>query len=353
MSVRTSHFRNAEGIRGLACLIVLAVHCSGMFFPATGAYLGGVGKIGVWLFFVLSAFLLTNHLLLGSIDRRRLADYAVARFLRIVPLYLLAVVAYRFLGTAGINNSEKLFQAATLQRGFVHLWTIPVECKFYVLLAVLIIPLALAYRRIGPAWSFVAVAATAAAFAALFPFSATPGNSVSLWWYVPCFLTGVAAAVIYPTLPSTGQGMCTVANVLVIGALVLSTNFFRSLIGGPAEPQWLSNKFIPIGLAWAGLLVLNVDRGGAWSKFWNAVPLQRVGRWSYPIYLFHWLILQLLAHRHRGDATVAAIALASSVAIGAAMNWIVERPLMAARRRYAERVERRSRASVCLAQESR
>ena len=45
-------------IRGFACLLVIIAHIlSGM--PYIGINVAGTGKIGVWLFFILSAFLLT------------------------------------------------------------------------------------------------------------------------------------------------------------------------------------------------------------------------------------------------------------------------------------------------------
>jgi len=46
-----SHFPEADGIRGLACLMVLFVHITAITFPETHPYLRGTGKIGVWLFF--------------------------------------------------------------------------------------------------------------------------------------------------------------------------------------------------------------------------------------------------------------------------------------------------------------
>lgn len=53
-------FEGADGIRGLACLIVLCTHAVAMFFNSTYMALAGMGKVGVWLFFVLSAFLCNN-----------------------------------------------------------------------------------------------------------------------------------------------------------------------------------------------------------------------------------------------------------------------------------------------------
>ena len=45
-------------IRGLACLMVVIAHIISVI-PGVGKNVSGCGKIGVWLFFILSAFLLT------------------------------------------------------------------------------------------------------------------------------------------------------------------------------------------------------------------------------------------------------------------------------------------------------
>src|ERR1700712_3415280 len=82
-----------DGLRGLAVLLVLLDHASDAelrLFPA--ADMNRAGKYGVYLFFVLSAFLLTHLLLLRPAELTRArtwVNYAVRRFLRIFPLYAL------------------------------------------------------------------------------------------------------------------------------------------------------------------------------------------------------------------------------------------------------------------------
>lgn len=75
-----------DGLRGLAVGIVLLSHAANVGLPVLpGFTLSGIGKSGVYLFFVLSAFLLTRLLLLRPwSDWRRIdtwADYALRRVL--------------------------------------------------------------------------------------------------------------------------------------------------------------------------------------------------------------------------------------------------------------------------------
>src|SRR4051812_28031078 len=93
----SSHNRYAvlDGIRGLAILFVFASHVSNF----KGMLFSGGGEFGVWLFFVLSAFLLSLYFF-QSPGRIAVpiewANYAFRRFLRIYPLYVAALVASHF-----------------------------------------------------------------------------------------------------------------------------------------------------------------------------------------------------------------------------------------------------------------
>src|SRR4051812_21002492 len=87
-----------DGLRGLAVLLVLLDHASDTdlrLFPA--ANMNRAGKYGVYLFFVLSAFLLTPPLLLRPstelVRARTWINYAIRRFMRIFPLYAVVLVA--------------------------------------------------------------------------------------------------------------------------------------------------------------------------------------------------------------------------------------------------------------------
>lgn len=58
-------------------MIVLMVHALNHFYPSTFLWTRGAGKYGVWLFFVLSAFLLTLRLQQRGFTRPNLTDYAL------------------------------------------------------------------------------------------------------------------------------------------------------------------------------------------------------------------------------------------------------------------------------------
>jgi peptidoglycan/LPS O-acetylase OafA/YrhL len=128
--VNFDKFPGADGIRGMACMIVVIAHALTMFFPRTQPYLAGSGKIGVWLFFVLSAFLLTHHLLHRGFNLHSLSAYLLGRLLRLMPLFTLAVIVYWVVGTAEIDTFIDIGNAILFANGYAHLWTVPVEFKF-------------------------------------------------------------------------------------------------------------------------------------------------------------------------------------------------------------------------------
>lgn len=181
----------ADGVRGLACLVVLVTHAVSMFFPASAPYLAGTGKIGVWLFFVLSAFLLSYKFRQTGFGSWVVLEYAVGRTLRIIPLFIVAVVFYRFFGSAGIDSWDLAHDAILFEKGFVHLWTVPVEFKFYFILPLFAFVVVKARAWLGSKGVLALFVVTVVLHQVIWPFWGTEINSTQLRWYLPCFLVGV------------------------------------------------------------------------------------------------------------------------------------------------------------------
>jgi peptidoglycan/LPS O-acetylase OafA/YrhL len=158
-----------DGLRAIAILLVLARHAGRAFQDGTQPILPIAGWdaaapflngwIGVDLFFVLSGFLITRHLLARYADPNglALAPYLAKRALRIVPAYfavLLIVAAglvpmYEFSQEAlGLRVAyHMLFLQDYLPANIVVVfWSLGVEEKFY-LLAPLILAALLRWRR--------------------------------------------------------------------------------------------------------------------------------------------------------------------------------------------------------------
>lgn len=94
---RPAPIPSLTGIRFFAALAVLMFHSGATYFDRAGipypvAQLLHNGYLGVSLFFVLSGFILTYAHQDDRIDGRFLGVFYVARFARIYPVYLFALV---------------------------------------------------------------------------------------------------------------------------------------------------------------------------------------------------------------------------------------------------------------------
>lgn len=287
MTERT-HIAALDGLRAIACLIVLILHAYhfsfGAEYPMTSWLftMKGVPKVGVWLFFALSAFLLGMQLITRSVPLR---DFIIGRVLRIVPPFVAAIVFYRLVGTLGIDDWSSLWQVLAVPVG--HLWTIPAELSFYLFLPFVVTIALFASDRAGPGSGVVLIVLMAIAAAVLWPPLQTTMSATWCGWYAANFLSGVAGAFIATKFPrpatSAARAFGIIALVAIVGFIALVE--LRTL---GDDPDILLNKHFIIGPLWA-VIVYAVFV--APPRFLTARPMVLIGKWSFSIYLFHWGIV--------------------------------------------------------------
>lgn len=137
-----------DGWRGIAILLVLIDHfrvriLNGRPWPHSWIY---VGQHGVTMFFVLSGFLITAHL----IQRPDLKRFYIRRFFRLMP------TAWLFLGTifvAGIVTrwnhitTSEVYRSLAFVRNFMktapwmteHFWSLSMEEQFYIVWPIILL----------------------------------------------------------------------------------------------------------------------------------------------------------------------------------------------------------------------
>jgi peptidoglycan/LPS O-acetylase OafA/YrhL len=298
-----------HGLRGIAVLYVVLSHLGN-----GGLYLlpirhDAIGKVGVWIFFVLSAYLLTSKLTaaMEAEGAKATRPYAIHRLLRIYPLY--AVVLGLHVLWSGFSVADYLRHAALLE-GRWELWAIPVEFRFYAVLPVIAWCAARFGRRTGAA--LVGACGLASFVWGLSrPESVFSGELSLAPKFVP-FACGPAAAL---------SGIRAKAGVAIVCALSLGAltvacwQLFRG--GWPvAAAPWVGAG---LGIAVAALVV-SAGRPLAWR------PLVYIGEISFSLYLLHMFVIKYALTLHAPPVLIGWGALALSVALASLSYFLVELP---------------------------
>jgi peptidoglycan/LPS O-acetylase OafA/YrhL len=289
----TSHARYAalDGIRGLAILFVLLSHIANRI---DGRF-AGLGQFGVWLFFVLSSFLLSLYFFDRPERMRQPVEwlnYFMRRFLRIYPLFILASV-----GAVLIGWWTWSAVARVLLLQYPGWWAIFVEFRFYFLLPVIVAVLYGAGRihRLLP-WGCMAAAFLA--HYAIFPVGTTvpgydPDRGVTTvaYEYIIVFVTGCFTAWLFVSVRDALAGLRrSLALDLALGAAVvvpfcLSGPILGELSGRDIDVAWYHLDWAPWGLYFAMLILGVMLNDGYTRRILASPPLRFLGLVSYSVYM--------------------------------------------------------------------
>jgi peptidoglycan/LPS O-acetylase OafA/YrhL len=336
-----------DGLRALAVLSVVGYHA----FPRS---LRG-GFTGVDVFFVISGFLISG-IIFEDLRRGRFsfARFYARRFRRIFPALIVVLAAclvygslalapdeFRELGkqaAAGAGFSSNILQ--WLQAGYfdekattkplLHLWSLGVEEQFYIAWPILLVA---AYHR-GRLFQYLCGGLLLLSFAVNLIETHT---SPSAAFYLPLprfwelllgallayrFRAGAGSTGDTPAASPAGPGRGgwrTAAGLALIGA------GFIWIDGERAFPGWWA--LLPtLGTT----LVISAPQARLNRTLLAAKPLVFIGLISYPLYLWHWVLLTFARIANFGEEPprawrIAAIA-ASGVLAWLTYRW-VEKPI--------------------------
>jgi peptidoglycan/LPS O-acetylase OafA/YrhL len=295
-----TELRRLNSLRGIAALIVLVSHYSnesGLWGKALGL---GAGQVGVMVFFLLSAFLMSYLYLDREPTRRALSSFATARFARVIPLYVLVVVA-SFVASLvfpeglsidvyHVAGWRELVSHLLMLRGNGLLRTIPPEIHFYVIFA-----LAWMLHPRLRSMLFVLIAATGVAVALI-----ANGKAVSA-----TFLGLDATFLIFRAFPFFAVGMLLGSlfsrwqaparlrsHGFVIALALIPLTFpapFRSLTG--SNGGWSDERVLALlAAAFFAIVFLVPDN----DRLLENPVGDFLGKVSYSLYLLHYPLLRLL-----------------------------------------------------------
>lgn len=337
-----------DGLRGVAILAVLAIHTHHVI----GWPLLRGGNIGVDIFFVLSGFLITALLLeewqhVGSIS---LKGFYWRRALRLGPaLLVLLAVMYAFAGVflAPVEANETkralpiaFVYASDLALAFFniplgalqHTWSLAIEEHFYLVWPLLL--LAGLKLGISKRWLLLITLLLAVASmiqrATLHQLGAPPVRTYyGIDTRADALLIGCAAAmaVTWGMLRSNHVRLLLIPASLLIVLCLIATDY--------ASPFMHLGGFTALAGAAAVLVVNSVlSPSSQLTGLFEARPLVWVGRISYGLYLWHYLVFKAANHLQLGWALKLCVAVTATFAVTCLSYYLIERPALSLKRKF-------------------
>ncbi|MBM9475524.1 acyltransferase [Nakamurella flavida] len=326
MPTTTRRFRaDIEGLRAVAVLLVVLFHAGVTQLPG--------GFVGVDVFFVISGYLITGHLLdeltrHGRISFARFYARRARRLLPVACVVVMATVALYALTTSALQTRQisvdalwtlgfamnlRLaitgvdYQADQDPSPFTHYWSLAVEEQFYLVVPLLLLGAYLLAarvvrtergRRLAMVLALTAVAAVSFTWT-LGQMRTAPAQSYFLLptraWELAVGGVVAAATPWLVRLRWLSTGALALLGLAAIGAAAV---LYSASTGFPGAPALL-----PV-LGAAAVIAGGLGAPHVVQRFFLGLrPMQTLGRLSYGWYLWHWGPLVLCATLLERDLT--------------------------------------------------
>jgi peptidoglycan/LPS O-acetylase OafA/YrhL len=297
------HLPQLDGFRGVAVMLVLIGHLLefSISVPAWSAAGAALASLGVFLFFVLSGFLITSLLYaekrdLGNVSLR---NFYIRRVLRLAPALLaflsVITILMAFRAVTDVPPYE-LVACLFYGRNFVghsdtlaHLWSLSLEEQFYLCWPVVFAFLPLKRALQFSLWITVSMAMWRglAIYAGLFVYGR------GIYYMRPYFrfdsiLIGACLAIAlarYPEFLSRAQVFCRRTPAAPVWLVLFAWSLWGEAI---SKPLYLTIQMVLIALL---LLQLILAREGWSFRFFSQPPLGYIGKISYSLYLWQQVFL--------------------------------------------------------------
>ncbi len=359
--------RRIDGLRGIAVSLVVVYHLAINAAPASMVWLRDLffqGRAGVWVFFVLSGYLIFTPFVSAALSGQHVATvpFLVRRATRIYPAYLVVLVVLSgFVDRRTLQSPAEWLQAITLtqnwtgiayegQRGVQQAWSLAVEMNFYLFVPAVAALMTRVVRRLDGEPIVVMWLSIGLIVGFGFAWQLAARNTIvplfMLPNYYPAFGMGMALAVLairapvrlVPLMTWVGahRGLTWIAAgaLLALRAWVFDTPEGFDAKQGPEAQAWFSVFAVLL----VASTVWSLDRPGLLGRRMPAA----LGVISYGVFLWHLMILQ----RWRpsdwlgtdpdldGNLLIrAALVVPASLLIATASWFVVERPCIAWGRR--------------------
>lgn len=354
-SAEYGYIPGLDGIRAIAVLIVIIAH-----FEITHLIPGG---FGVTVFFFISGFLITRLLLAEAKKKGKihLKDFYIRRIVRLYPALIFMVIGstvlYLLLGqggpkplefTAALGYFTNIYQVVVRAGGelpfmpWTHLWSLAVEEHFYLIFPLFMVGFGafrgrLVWALLGvllliPLWRFYTFTNFETLPVVDYNYMMTDARLDSIVWGCLLSILLDKEARLGLVRRLTGWLPILVATGVLLLCFAIRDDSFRYI--------W---RYSLQGL---GLFVLILNlfffRPIAWSlgvlELW---PLVWIGRLSYPLYLWHFPVLDLSHRLMEPGLAQLGVAVFGSLFISIFSFFVVEKPFMVLRKRFGAHIVKR------------
>jgi peptidoglycan/LPS O-acetylase OafA/YrhL len=357
-----SRIPELDGIRGIAILMVVALHFG---VPASTGFVRdalGLGWAGVDLFFVLSGFLITG-ILLDSADREHYySRFYVRRALRIFPVYYVFLLVFfhvlplagRFipaLGTQGAHSGEAAFWVYLSNwtpvfhqsRNMRHFWSLAIEEQFY-----LVWPLVVrVMRRNGLKYFSLGIIVITPGLRVACDFLGV--SEFSLYRETPFRLEGLALGALIAIAVRDRELYTLLKRISPIACPAAAAALALVIARGGTSYLALSMRewgYTAIAILSAALVFRTIQTGGTLDRLASCLRLRslaHLGKYSYGMYVWHLPLAErmrvgverLHINRWMEVPLVLAVGIAASYAVARLSWWLIEGPCLRMKSRFA------------------
>lgn len=320
-----NNFNALTGLRGLAILIVMASHMYGRELGLYYEFINfhGMGRAGIYIFFVLSAFLCHQ-----SFERyEKTSDYFIKRFFRIAPTYyfvITAVVISSFfieLNPRYLHINDNPLLHYFFYRGDGIFWTIPTEVFYYFLIPVLV-------------WIGRPKAVLSLLFVVYIwqKFNLSPDlvfvENNRNTQFLEVFLLGSAAFFyrknkLWSKLFSNNFSVYLLIAALLFGCLSMCRNVLGFQPTGTFNTR---ESTLLWGLVVALIVLAIYTRNELANKIFSIKPLTFFGQYAYTIYLTHMGVFQIVNGTNYTILLKILITIFATITISMIISKLIETP---------------------------
>jgi peptidoglycan/LPS O-acetylase OafA/YrhL len=368
---RLSHRPALDGVRGIAVLVVVMAHAQALIYggPIFGWLDFSGGFLGVDIFFVLSGFLITS-LLLEEYEIRgkiSLRNFYIRRALRLLPalfLFLVAMIIYSRLALPAeiaqqtvkfaaiailyITNWARAFEWIPGSQLLGHLWSLAVEEQFYLLwppVLVLLFKVRISRRALVLFVSALIALVTILRVWLLIKGGISQGRIyLGSDTRADSLLVGCVAAMLHTwqMLPSNRAIQYLLRMSPLISIPMFCLYFFD--VFGIRSRSYFAYGLLVVALCVAIVLLQAMQKyKNPFLLVLENIVLAYVGRISYGLYLWHFFAIEASLRVPASNGVKLALSFLTLFGIAAMSYYIIERPFLRLKKRFAASTETSSK----------